>query len=60
MRLNTSMLGSSKFNKKGQMLFEKLFLLLKMGDKKFLLFFNFYPYSFRMVLLKERIIEPKP
>jgi hypothetical protein len=57
--LNCSTLGSSTFNKKGQPLFKRLFLLLKTGGKRFSLFFNFCPHSFRMVLLKERIIESK-
>jgi hypothetical protein len=30
------------------------------GDTKFSLFSNFCPYSFLMVLSKERTIEPKP
>ena len=38
---------------------EKPFRLLKIGDKKFWPFFTFCPYSFPMVLLKARTIEPK-
>jgi len=53
------MSGSSKFRKRGQMLFERPFLLLRIGDKKFSPFSIFCPYSFLTVLSKERIIEPK-
>jgi len=59
MQLNNSTLGSSEFSKRGQMLFEKPFLLFEIGDKKFSLIFNFFLYSFLMALLKERTIARK-
>jgi len=50
--------GSRTFRKKDQMLSERLFLLLRSGDKKCSPFSLFYPCSFLTILLKERRIEP--